>query len=257
MIPNLKRRFEAQEYLAGTWVSVGHPVVAEVIAGLGFDFLLVDIEHTTISLATLEELVRAVDAASGDTEVVVRVSWNDHVEIKRVLDVGVGGVMIPMVGSSAEAEAVVDAMRYPPEGMRGIASGRAADYGRRFQEYVRTVDDAVLTIVQIETEQGVANVDAVATVDGVDSLFVGPSDLSASLGVSGDWENERVLDAIDRVLEASDVPVGSLAVTDEGIGRWVEQGFDWVISGVDSRSLLAASQSAVEAFERAVARREE
>jgi 2-keto-3-deoxy-L-rhamnonate aldolase RhmA len=178
------------------------------------------------------------------------------VELKRVLDIGVAGVMVPMVETAEAAEAAVDAMTYPPEGMRGVAGSRATSYGLEFAEYMESADDDLVAILQIETVDGVENAASISAVDGVDSLFVGPSDLSASLGVTGDWEDAAVTEAIDRVLDASEVPVGSLAVTDEGIERWVEQGFDWVIAGVDSRNLLAASQSATEAFERAVARRD-
>jgi 2-keto-3-deoxy-L-rhamnonate aldolase RhmA len=247
-------RVRSGEPLSAGWVSLGHPRVAEIVALAGYDFVIVDIEHTPMSLETLDDIVRAVEIRG--VPVVVRVPWNDPVELKRVLDIGVAGVMVPMVETAEAAEAAVDAMTYPPEGMRGVAGSRATSYGLEFAEYMESADDDLVAILQIETVDGVENAASISAVDGVDSLFVGPSDLSASLGVTGDWEDAAVTEAIDRVLDASEVPVGSLAVTDEGIERWVEQGFDWVIAGVDSRNLLAASQSATEAFERAVARRD-
>ena len=170
-------------------------------ASLGFDFLLIDTEHTTMSLETVENMVRAADAADGEAPTVVRVPWNDPVRIKRVLDIGVDGVMVPMVESADEARELVSATRYPPEGKRGIAAGRAADYGLHFEEYVRNADGSILTVVQIETETGLANVDEIAAVDGVDALFVGPADLSGSLGVFAQWESDRLADAIDDVVE--------------------------------------------------------
>jgi 2-keto-3-deoxy-L-rhamnonate aldolase RhmA len=248
-------RMRAGESLSAGWVSLGHPRVAEIVALAGYDFVVVDIEHSPTSLETLDDVVRAVELH--DVPAVVRVPWNDPVVIKRVLDIGVAGVMVPMIQTAGEAEAAVEAMTYPPEGMRGVAGSRASRYGLEFAEYVERADGDLVTVLQVETVEGVENAGAISAVDGVDSLFVGPSDLSASLGVTGDWEDEAVLEAIDRVLGASETPVGSLAVTDEGIERWVERGFDWVIAGVDSRSLLAASQSANEAFERAAARRDE
>jgi 2-keto-3-deoxy-L-rhamnonate aldolase RhmA len=241
--------------LSAGWVSLGHPRVAEIVALAGYDFVIVDIEHTPMSLETLDDVVRAIELRGVPT--VVRVPWNDPVDLKRVLDIGVDGVMVPMVETAAEAEAAVDAMTYPPDGMRGVAGSRATSYGLEFAEYLERADEDLVTILQIETLPGVENAGEISRVDGVDSLFVGPSDLSASLGVAGDWEDDSVLGAIDDVLGASEAPVGSLAVTDEGIEQWVEQGFDWVIAGVDSRNLLAASQSTNEAFERAVARRDE
>jgi 2-keto-3-deoxy-L-rhamnonate aldolase RhmA len=247
-------RIRAGEPLSAGWVSLGHPRVAEIVALAGYDFVIVDIEHTPMSLETLDDVVRAIELRGVPT--VVRVPWNDPVELKRVLDIGVAGVMIPMVETAEAAEEAVDAMTYPPDGMRGVAGSRATSYGLEFGKYLENADDDLVTILQIETLPGVENAGEISRVEGVDSLFVGPSDLSASLGVAGDWEDEAVLGAIDDVLEASEVPVGSLAVTDEGIEQWVEQGFDWVIAGVDSRNLLAASQSTNEAFERAVERRD-
>ncbi len=248
-------RLRAGEPLSAGWVSLGHPRVAELVALAGYDFVIVDLEHSPTSLETLDDIVRALELRG--VPAVVRVPWNDAVELKRVLDIGVSGVMIPMVETAEAAEEAVDAMTYPPDGMRGVAGSRATNYGLDFTEYMEHADEDLVTILQIETVDGVENAGAISEVEGVDSLFVGPSDLSASLGVSGDWEDESVLGAIDDVLGESAVPVGSLAVTDEGVERWVEQGFDWVIAGVDSRSLLSASQSANEAFERAVERRDE
>ena len=247
-------RIRAGEPLSAGWVSLGHPRVAEIVALAGYDFVIVDVEHTPMSLETLDDVVRAIELRGVPT--VVRVPWNDPVELKRVLDIGVAGVMIPMVETAAAAEEAVDAMTDPPDGMRGVAGSRATSYGLEFAEYLERADDDLVAILQIETLPGVENAAAISRVEGVDSLFVGPSDLSASLGVAGDWADEAVLGAIDDVLGASEVPVGSLAVTEEGIEQWVERGFDWVIAGVDSRNLLAGSQSTNEAFERAVERRD-
>jgi 2-keto-3-deoxy-L-rhamnonate aldolase RhmA len=247
-------RIRAGEPLSAGWVSLGHPRVAEIVALAGYDFVIVDVEHTPMSLETLDDVVRAIELRGVPT--VVRVPWNDPVELKRVLDIGVAGVMIPMVETAAAAEEAVDAMTYPPDGMRGVAGSRATSYGLEFAEYLERADDDLVAILQIETLPGVENAADISRVEGVDSLFVGPSDLSASLGVAGAWDDEAVLEAIDDVLGASEVPVGSLAVTEEGIEQWVERGFDWVIAGVDSRNLLAGSQSTNEAFERAVERRD-
>jgi 2-keto-3-deoxy-L-rhamnonate aldolase RhmA len=256
MTHDLKRRFEAEDYLAGTWVSVGHPTIAEVCA-VGFDFVLVDTEHTTISLETVEDMVRAVDAAPGTTTVVVRVPWNDPVRLKRVLDVGVGGVMVPMVSSRADAESFVDSVRYPPEGIRGLASGRAAGYGRNFEEYYRTSNDSLFSAVQIETEEGLENVDEIAAVDGVDSLFVGPADLSAALGVFGELDSDPYEDAVESVVaagDAHDLPVGTLTTDPEAVASLVERGFDYLVIRKDTSTLLEANRNAIETYERAIDR---
>lgn len=247
-------RLRAGEPLSAGWVSIGHPRVAEITALAGYDFVMVDVEHSPMTLETVDDVARATERRGVPS--VVRVPWNDPVEIKRVLDLGVAGVMVPMVETAEAAESAVEAMTYPPDGVRGVAGSRATNYGLEFDEYVEHADDGLVTVLQIETVAGVENAGAISGVDGVDSLFVGPADLSASLGVTGDWQDDDVIAAVDRVLDESEVPVGTLAVTDEGVERWVDRGFDWVIAGVDSRNLLAAAQSANEAFERAAARRD-
>jgi len=255
---SMKHQLQTDANPVGTWISIGHPSVAEMSASLGFDFLLIDTEHTTMSLETVENMVRAVDAAPDATDAVVRVPWNDPVRIKRVLDIGVDGVMVPMVETAAEARELVAATRYPPEGSRGIAAGRAADYGLHFEEYVRNADGSILTVVQIETEAGLANASDIAAVDGVDALFVGPADLSGSLGVFAEWDSDRFVEAIDEVVSAgreAGTPVGTLTLRTEDIRVRIDQGFDFLIVGKDTATLAAANGDALEAYERALADR--
>lgn len=237
--------------VVGNWLSIGHPKVAEINGIVGFDFVLVDTEHTSTSLETVEDLVRALEYGN-EPRPIVRVGGNDPVEIKRVLDIGVDGVMVPMVETAAEAEDAVAAMRYPPEGIRGVATGRAAGYGSTFEEYVSRANDELLTIVQIETETAVENAAEIAVVDGVDAMFVGPSDLSTSLGVMGDWESETLHDAMSRVVEAGEeagTTVGSLAVSAADVDRWMGLGFDFLIVGTDTRYLIRGGNELKGAFE--------
>jgi len=253
MSDSLIRQLRDDTRPVGTWISIGDPSVAEMSASLGFDFLLVDTEHTTMSLETVENIVRAIDAADSGTETVVRVPWNDPVRIKRVLDIGVDGVMVPMVETAREARDLVEATQYPPEGIRGIAAGRAADYGLHFEEYVRNANGSILTIVQIETETGLENVGNIAAVEGIDALFVGPADLSGSLGVFGEWDSERFVNAIDEVITTgidSDTPVGTLTLETNDIPVRLDQGFDFLIIGKDIATLAAANRDALEEYER-------
>ncbi len=255
MSDSLIQQLRGGTHPVGTWISIGHPSVAEVSASLGFDFLLVDTEHTTMSLETVADMVRAVDAASETTEAVVRVPWNDQVRIKRVLDIGVDGLMVPMVESATEARELVEATRYPPEGSRGIAAGRAADYGLHFEEYVRNADGSILTVVQIETERGLKNAGEIAAVDGVDALFVGPADLSGSLGVFGEWTSDRFVDAIGEVVTAGQdagTPVGTLTLDTDDIPVRLEQGFDFLIVGKDTATLAAANEDALDIYDRSL-----
>ena len=254
----MKQQLQGETNPVGTWISIGHPSVAEMSASLGFDFLLIDTEHTTMSLETVENMVRAVDAAPGQTDAVVRVPWNDPVRIKRVLDIGVDGVMVPMIETAAEARDLVAATRYPPEGSRGIAAGRAADYGLHFEEYVRNADGSILTVVQIETGAGLANAGDIAAVDGVDALFVGPADLSGSLGVFAEWDSDRFVEAIDDVVDVgrdAGTPVGTLTLQTDDIRVRLEQGFDFLVVGKDTATLAAANNEALEIYERTLENR--
>jgi 2-keto-3-deoxy-L-rhamnonate aldolase RhmA len=255
MNDHVKDAIEAGDHPLGTWLSIGHPTVAEVNARLGLDFVLVDTEHTTLSLETVEEMARAVDAAPGTTDTVVRIPWNDPVRIKRVIDIGVAGLMVPMIGSATEARELVEAIRYPPEGVRGIAGSRATGYGQNMEEYVNTANGSILTIAQIETEDGLEHVEEIAAVDGIDALFVGPADLSGTLGVFGEWDSAAFQDAVDRVLgagAAAGVPVGTLTVDLGAIETTVEDGFDFLIAGKDTTQMMATTEEAIETYEDAL-----
>lgn len=257
MSRHFKRTLEAGEYPVGNWLSIGHPAVAEVSSALEFDFVLVDTEHTTMSLETVEHISRAIDAKEAPTEAIIRVPRNDPSRIKRVLDIGVAGVMVPMIESADEAEQLVDAVRYPPEGIRGIASGRAAEYGMDFVEYVADANGSIVTIAQIESRAGLESVDEIAAVDGIDALFVGPADLSGALGVFGQWDAPELQDAIDRVVRAGDrhgTPVGTFTASQDLIEDRVEAGFDFLIVGKDTAYLADSSRAAKERYEDAVAR---
>lgn len=235
------------EPVVGTWASLADPAVPELLAP-DADFVLLDTEHTPNGLETVADCARAVDAAAGDAIPLARVAWNDPVRIKRLLDLGVAGVMVPMVESAAEARAAVEACRYPPGGVRGIATARASAYGREFESYVERANEELLTILQIETEAGVEHAADIAAVDGVDALFVGPADLSANLGVFGEWDDPALVEAISTVLAAGDdagTPVGTLGADPGQVRALGSMGFDFLIAGVDTALLLSGVAEAV------------
>lgn len=248
---SLTDQLAAGDAPAGTWVSLASPAAAELVAGLGFEFIVVDTEHAPLSTETVAALARAVDAG-GDASLVVRVADNDPVRIKRVLDVGADGVMAPQVNSVAEAEALVEAVRYPPEGVRGVAASRASDYGRTLEEYFGTANEDVALLPQIETGRAVESAREIAAVDGVDALFLGPADLSADLGCFGDYDDPAYVDAIDRLFAAgedAEVPVGTIAVADEEIEMWNRRGVDFLVVGTDVGYLTSGAQAAKERYE--------
>ncbi|MDH5020217.1 HpcH/HpaI aldolase family protein [Halobacterium rubrum] len=234
----------------GAWSTVGHPAVAELLAAEAFDFVVLDGEHSENTIGDLADGVRAVAASDGNADPVVRVSGADAAEIRRVLDLGVAGVVVPQVESAAEAREAVAATRYPPEGRRGVAGGRASGYGSDLGEYVESANDDVATILQIETPGAVADADDIAAIDGLDALFVGPADLSARLGAFGDFDAPDFREAVEAVVAAADdegVPVGTLATTPEEITvRRDDWGMDFVVAGTDVGHLRAGARAFLE-----------
>jgi len=200
--PSLKARLRQKEATVGSWITLGHPAVAEIMARSGFDWLAVDLEHSVIGLREAEELIRVIDLCG--IAPLVRLSANDPVQIKRVMDAGAHGVIVPMVNSRAEAEAAVAALRYPPAGRRGVGLARAQGYGTRFDEYKAWLEKESLVIVQVEHIQAVANLHEILGVEGVDGFLVGPYDLSGSLGLPGQFDHPSVADALREVMRAAE-----------------------------------------------------
>lgn len=251
----LRRKLRNRETVVASWVSLGHPAVAEIMAAHGYDFILIDLEHTDLSLADAANHIRAIEAAAGPTVPIVRVPWNDPVWIKRVLDLGPAGILVPMVEDADEARAAVEATRYPPEGIRGVAGGRASGYGERFVEYVDEANENVAVILQTETERSIENAGEIGAVDGVDGLFIGPSDLSKGLDAFAEWADDRVTGAVETIVTAghdADVSVGTLAVTETQIRDRIDWDVDFMIVGTDARFVRIGSSEAKATFEAAV-----
>ena len=205
----LKDRLLRGELTIGSWLQLADPSLCEMMATSGFDWLVVDREHTSISLAEMGRLIRICDLAG--CPVMVRVSSNDPAEIKKVMDAGGVGVIVPMVCSPAEAAAAVSAAYYPPRGSRGVGLSRAQRYGVGFDEYRAGADDQTIVIAQIEHIDAVENLTDIIAVDGVDGFFIGPYDLSASLGVPGQFDDPHFLAAleeIDRIRKTSSKVAG-------------------------------------------------
>jgi 2-dehydro-3-deoxyglucarate aldolase len=184
---NLKHKLQQNEPAIGSWITLAHPAIAEIMAKAGFDWLTVDLEHSVITIREAEELIRVINLC-GVTPL-VRLSHNDPIQIKRVMDAGAHGVIIPMVNSAIEAEQAVAAVLYPPKGRRGVGLARAQGYGATFEAYKKWLKDEAIVIVQIEHIQAVENLESILSVDGVDGFIVGPYDLSGSLGIPGNFEH--------------------------------------------------------------------
>lgn len=254
----LRDRFRNDEYTVGSWVVFEDASIAELLADREFDFVLADTEHSTLEVKDINRISQAIDAAGGPTELITRVAWNDHVRIKRVLDVGTKGILVPMVESAEEARGAVEATRYPPEGNRGVGPLRPADYGQTFDEYVSTANGETLVLVQIETQAGLNNVEEIAAVDGVDGLFIGPGDLSVSLGTFDADPDDEFEAAIARIIDAAtaaDISVGTVIGSPDEIETWLDRGVDYLSVGSDLAYLNHASQQFKSRFESATRER--
>ncbi|MCJ1706599.1 aldolase/citrate lyase family protein [Microbacterium sp. VKM Ac-2923] len=236
--------------LAGMWVCSGSPVIAEIAAGSGLDWLLIDMEHSAVSLESV--LVQLQVAAGYAITPVVRVPGNDPVVIKQVLDIGAQNLIVPMISSADEARAAVAATRYPPAGIRGVGSAlaRSARWNR-VDGYLASAADHVSLTVQIETTAGVAAAAEIAAVEGVDAVFVGPSDLSASMGLLGQQSHPDVVAAVHAVFAAcrdAGPPVGVNAFDPAVAEAYLDAGADFVAVGADVALLARASEALTARF---------
>ncbi|MFP3951880.1 MAG: HpcH/HpaI aldolase family protein [Candidatus Bathyarchaeia archaeon] len=237
----LKRRLEADEQVYGTWMTLESPIVPEMLSTLGFDYFVFDTEHSPLDVLTVQGLIQAMRPDSGTTPI-VRVKWNDLVAIKRALDIGAYGVLVPWVNSKEEAEIAVEATRYAPEGLRGCGPRRAALFD---PDYYETVNDELLVICQIETVKAVENIEDICSVEGVDVTYIGPADLSASLGHLGDMSHPDVQDAIDTVYEATK-DAGLAAGIHMGSGKSIEERMERVYNFITIGNDLIYLRSGVE-----------
>ncbi|MFD1644149.1 HpcH/HpaI aldolase family protein [Haloarchaeobius litoreus] len=248
----LRQRFHDGDPVRGGWVSIPHGEAAELTARHDYDFVVADMEHAPTDVGDLSDLVRGIDAAPGETVPLVRVPSNDEVVIKRALDTGVGGLMVPRIDTVADAEAVVAASTYPPEGIRGTAGTRASGFGADLPEYLDGADDALTRIVQVETLSAVENGADIAAVEGIDALFVGPADLSVALSVPLDYEAEAFEAAVSEVVAAAEsagVPVGVFATDPDRFGTWSNMGFEFGIMGYDAGFLRAGNERLLAAYD--------
>ena len=241
-----------QRLSIGSWIQLGHPAIAEIMASAGFDWLAVDLEHSTISLREAEEIIRVIDLKG--VVPLVRLSSNNPEQIKRMMDAGAYGVIVPMVNSREEAEVATRAVKYPPEGHRSIGLARAQGYGARFTEYFDWQREHSLVVVQIEHIDAVDNLESILSVKGVDAYFVGPYDLSGSLGIPGQFEAPKYLDAMQRIRSVAEklgVPGGVHIVEPDPaqLRQRIEQGYRFIAYGVDTRMLDTVCRAGLESVQ--------
>jgi 2-keto-3-deoxy-L-rhamnonate aldolase RhmA len=239
-----------QKFSIGSWIQLGHPAVAEIMASAGFDWLAIDLEHSTITLREAEDLIRVIDLKG--VVPLVRLSSNNNEQIKRIMDAGAHGIIVPMVKSKEDAQSAVSAVKYPPQGHRSVGLARAQGYGARFVEYFEWQRDHSLVIVQIEHIDAVDNLESILTVPGVDAYIVGPYDLSGSLGIPGQFQAPEFIDAMQRILNVSkklQVPGGVHIVEPDPaeLRQRMEEGNRFIAYGMDTRMLDTSCRQGLQA----------
>lgn len=238
-----KRRLAQPGAQAGCWLSLGSHAAAEICAGAGFDWVLIDTEHSPTDIESVHHQLQAV--AGYPVPALVRPPWNDTVTIKRLLDLGAQTILIPFVQTAAEATAAVAAVRYPPRGVRGVSTNSRANRFGRVKDYFAKVDAEMCLLVQVESRSALAQVEAIASVDGVDGVFIGPQDLAADFGHHGNPGHPDVraaiTDAIARIAKTGKAP-GILSFAEDDAKHWMARGAKFV--AVTSDQFLLARDSA-------------
>ncbi len=248
---NLKTKLKKKQLTIGSWITFAHPAIAEIMAKAGFDWLAIDMEHSVITIREAEELIRVIDLCG--VVPLVRLSANDSVQIKRVMDAGAYGVIVPMVNSALEAEQVVMSVYYPPKGRRGVGLARAQGYGASFDRYLVWVNREVVVIVQVEHIEAVNNLESILSVEGVDGFIIGPYDLSGSLGIPGQFDHPLMKEAMGRI-ETVGAALGKapgihvIEPKPDELKSRIEQGYRFVAYSVDIRMLDCTCRRALEAY---------
>ncbi len=202
MTANLKRKLQNNAHVIGSWINTGSPIVAELMASCGFDFLTVDVEHSAVNLAQTQGLFQAIRSGNPDCSPLVRLQGNEYSETKRYMDAGAAGVVAPFINTSEQAKALISAVKYPPEGMRGVGFCRANMYGTNLKEIVETANEETFVCVQIEHIEAINNIDEIFNVSGIDAAMIGPYDLTASMGITGEFDHPEMIEATKKILDA-------------------------------------------------------
>jgi 4-hydroxy-2-oxoheptanedioate aldolase len=244
-----KQALQQRQRQIGLWSSLCSNLVAELIAHSGFDWIVLDTEHSPNELPDLVSQLQAMGL--GTATPVVRAAWNDTVLIKRILDVGAQSILLPYVQTAEEARHAVAAVRYPPRGVRGVAgASRASNFGR-VRDYLKLADEQICLLVQVETRKALDELEAIAAVEGIDGVFIGPSDLAASLGHLGQPQHPETQQALRQAAERLDrlgKAAGILAMAEADARRYMEWGYSFVAVGMDTVLLARAADALAKTF---------
>ena len=248
-IEKLKAKTQRGERCIGITVSMALPLVSELLGEVGYDFLMIDMEHGAMSLETAMGHVLAARGAG--TAPLIRVPSNEAVLVKPYLEMHPAGVIVPRINNAADVKTAVESCRYPPKGIRGFGPSRGMRFGLVGQvEYIEQVDEQIMVIPQIEHYQAVEEMDRVAATEGVDAIMIGPNDLSGTMGLLGQLDHPDLWAAFEKIVAAghkANLPVGVGGAFHEGrVKRWFDMGMDWLMLGVDWGNLAERSREVIE-----------
>ncbi|MFO7612287.1 MAG: aldolase/citrate lyase family protein [Clostridia bacterium] len=234
--------------LIGTWIQIPHPDIAGILADKGFDWICADMEHTEFEVRDFSRMAEAVSGRGGSP--VARVADNEKMAIRRVLDAGAEGVIVPLVNNKEEAERAVSFAKYPPEGIRGYSFCRANGFGERFDEYAENANASTAVIVMIESAEAVRNIDEILSVEGVDGIFIGPYDMSGSYGITGQTSHPVISEAIDKVARACKrhgkaAGIHIVDVNEGAIKNAIDRGFAFIAIATDTVFLRTGAEKAL------------
>jgi 2-keto-3-deoxy-L-rhamnonate aldolase RhmA len=249
MYLKLKQCLKMNQLTIGSWITLAHPAIAEIMARAGFDWLTIDLEHSAITIREAEELIRVISLSG--VPPLVRLTSNDSNQIKRVMDAGAHGVIVPMVNSREDAKKAVQSLYYPPVGQRGVGLARAQGYGTSFSAYQKWLEDEAVIIVMIEHIDAVNNLEEILTVPGIDGFIIGPYDLSTTMGIPGRFEDPRMVEAIEKIRTISSAlgKTGGLHVVEPDSAKLREaigNGFRFLAYSLDIRILDVHSRLGLE-----------
>lgn len=244
---SLKERL-GYEPVYGSILSLPSPEIAEIMALAGFDWLFIDLEHSAMSILECQRMIQAVGS---HCECLVRVPELSESAVKKVLDIGAGGIIVPKVNTAEEAKSAVAYSKYPPHGQRGVGATRASGYGIHFKDYVDRANEDLMVVIQIEHIEGVRNIESIVEVPGVDVIFIGPYDLSASMDLMGQLDHPDVLAAIEKVekvCQDKGVHMGYFGMTPESVQPYVDKGYRLITCGTDTGFLVGGASETLSAL---------
>jgi 2-keto-3-deoxy-L-rhamnonate aldolase RhmA len=246
---SIKQKLTQNAITLGSWIQMPDPFSAEIMARAGFDWLAIDLEHGFINLDTAFRLIQTIDNAGALP--IVRLHENDPSTIRRVMDAGAGGVIVPMINTAEEARKAVDAVKYSPEGKRSFGLGRAHEFGLNFDTYVHEINTTSLVVIQIEHKDALGNLDAILAVPGIDAIIIGPYDLSGSMGIPGKFDDPRFISAVAQIInkvKQSPIALGIHIVhpSEQDLKERIRQGCTFIGYGMDTLFLQNGARNAVQ-----------